>query len=104
MLEKKAGVMQIVFSGELWYWKGPAPHYFVTVPEQPCWDIRAVAALVTYGWGVIPVSVRVGSTVWTTSLIPKDGRYLVPIRASVRKAEQLAEGAVVAIQLDVGRD
>jgi hypothetical protein len=94
--------MHLVFSGELWYWKGPAPHYFVPIPEEQSRAIHAIAALVTYGWGVIPVRARVGSTAWSTSLIPKDGRYLVPIRASVRKAEQLEEGAAVTVQLDVG--
>jgi hypothetical protein len=94
--------MTLTFSGEIWYWRGPAPHYFVTVPEQPSQEIHAIAALVTYGWGVIPVRVRVGGTEWTTSLIPKDGRYLVPLRANVRKAEQLEEGAMVTIQLDLG--
>jgi hypothetical protein len=94
--------MTLTFSGEIWYWRGPAPHYFVTVPEQPSQEIQAIAALVTYGWGVIPVRVRVGGTEWTTSLIPKDGRYLVPLRANVRKAERLEEGATVTIQLDLG--
>jgi len=57
---------------------------------------------VTYGWGVIPVQVRIGKTEWQTSLFPKDGRYLVPIKASVRKAETLEEGDEVTIWLKVG--
>jgi hypothetical protein len=97
-------MMHLVFSGELWYWKGPAPHYFVPIPEEQSRAIHAIAPLVTYGWGVIPVRARVGGTAWTTSLIPKDGRYLVPIRANVRKAEQLEEGAAVTVQLDLGSD
>jgi hypothetical protein len=56
---------------------------------------------VTYGWGVIPVHVKIGKTEWTTSLFPKDGRYLVPIKSSVRKAENLAEGDDVTIRLEV---
>jgi hypothetical protein len=48
---------------------------------------------------MIPVLARVGKTAWETSLFPKDGRYLVPIRASVRKAEQLEEGDVVTLRL-----
>ncbi len=55
----------------------------------------------TYGWGVIPVIVRIGKTEWQTSLFPKDERYLVPIKARVRKAETLAEGDSVNIQLEV---
>jgi hypothetical protein len=57
---------------------------------------------VTYGWGVIPVQVRIGKTKWTTSLFPKDDRYLVPIKASIRKAEKLEEGDNVTLQLKVG--
>ncbi len=59
------------------------------------------SGLVTYGWGVIPVHVRIGKTEWQTSLFPKDGRYLVPLKDSVRKAENLDEGDNVTIQLEV---
>lgn len=73
--------MRLEFSGEVWYWRGPAPHYFVTVPEEHCSALNGRAGLVTYGWGMIPVRVRVDKTEWQTSLFPKDGRYLVPIKA-----------------------
>jgi hypothetical protein len=93
--------MTIEFTGRLWFWRGPAPWYFVTIPEEPCRDIQAISGLVSYGWGVIPATVRVGKTEWQTSLFPKDGRYLVPIRASVREAEDLEEGDDVHLRLDV---
>lgn len=94
--------MTIEFSGTIWFWKGPAPWYFVTVPETQCHDLNAISGLVTYGWGMIPVHVRSGKTAWKTSLWPKDGRYIVPIKMSVRKAEKLEEGDTVLIQLEVG--
>ena len=93
--------MKIEFSGEIWVWKGPAPWYFVTVPAEQCPDLHAISGVVTYGWGMIPVQVRIGNTEWKTSLWPKDGRYIVPIKASVRKAEQLAVGDNVTVQLGV---
>jgi hypothetical protein len=93
--------MNFTFDGPIWFWKGPAPWYFVTIPAEHSREIKAISGLVTYGWGVIPVSVQIGKTTWTTSLFPKDDHYLVPIRASVRKAEQLAEGDSVTIQLQV---
>ena len=65
--------------------------------------IKAASRLVTYGWGVIPVSVEIGHTEWTTSLFPKEDRYLVPLKAVVRKAEGLAEGDEVRVRLEVGR-
>jgi hypothetical protein len=51
---------------------------------------------------MIPVTVWIGKTEWKTSLFPKEGRYLVPIKASVRHAEKLEEGDQVTIRLAVG--
>jgi hypothetical protein len=94
--------MNIEFTGKILFWKGPAPWFFVSVPEEQSHDLKAISEFVTYGWGVIPVQVRIGDTEWKTSLFPKDDRYLVPIKASVRKAEQLEEGDTVTIRLEVG--
>ena len=93
--------MNFEFKGKIWYWRGPAPFYFVTVPAKQCRDLKAISGLVTYGWGMIPVIVRIGKIEWKTSLWPKDGLYIVPIRASVRKAENLEEGDTVTVRLEV---
>lgn len=93
--------MIVEFSGQIIYWRGPAPYLFVPVPDEPSREIRAVAGIVSYGWGVIPVRARIGQTEWKTSLFPKDGRYLVPIRVSVQKAEGLAVGDLVELQLEM---
>jgi hypothetical protein len=93
--------MKLEFSGSIWYWRGPAPFYFVTVPPEEARALKAVANSVTYGWGMIPVEVRIGKTAWQTSLWPKDGSYIVPIKTNVRKAEQLIEGQEVNVQLKV---
>jgi Domain of unknown function (DUF1905) len=93
--------MIIEFNGKIWYWRGPSPFYFVTVPSKQSRDLKAVSALVTYGWGMIPSDVRIGKTEWKTSLFPKDGRYIVPIKASVRKAEDLGEADKVSVRLEL---
>lgn len=93
--------MHLVFNGELWFWKGPAPWHFVTVPEEDCAELEATSAFVTYGWGMIPVDAQIGETGWKTSLFPKDGRYLVPVKAGVRAAEGLEVGDVATVSLDV---
>lgn len=93
--------MNIEFQGTMWYWRGPAPWYFVTVPEQPSHDLNAISGSVTYGWGMVPATIRIGNTEWATALFPKDGRYLVPIKANVRKAERLKEGDTVTVRLAV---
>ena len=91
--------MELVVTGEIWFWKGPAPHHFVPVPDEPCGALEDVSRLVSYGWGMIPVGATIGGTEWTTSLFPKDGRYLVPLKAWVRKAEGLDVGDAVTVRL-----
>ena len=93
--------MRIEFSGEVWYWRGPAPFFFVTVPEDDSRELKAVSGAVTYGWGMIPVRARIGETTWKTSLFPKDGRYLVPLKDAVRRAEAIGAGDVVALALEL---
>lgn len=90
------------FTGDIWYWRGPAPFYFVTVPEAEARQIKEMERMVTYGWGMIPVTAMVGKTQWTTSLWPKDGLYVLPLKVVVRRAEKLEEGQLVAVRLKVG--
>lgn len=93
--------MDLEFSGEMWFWMGPAPWHFVTVPDDECRDLESTAALVSYGWGMIPVTARIRETRWRTSLFPQDGRYLVPVKAAVRKAEKVGVGDLVTVRLTV---
>jgi hypothetical protein len=93
--------MNVEFEGKIWYWRGPAPFFFVTVPERQSQDLKDISEFVTYGWGMIPVNARIGNTQWKTSLFPKDGLYIVPLKDSVRKAEQLDEGDDVTVWLEV---
>jgi hypothetical protein len=74
----------------------------VTVPDEESAELHAVSSLLSYGWGVIPVTARVGKTNWKTSLFPKDGGYLVPIKSVVREVERLELGDTVQIVLTLG--
>ncbi len=93
--------MQLNFSGEVWFWKGPSPWHFVTVPEDECDALETISSAVSYGWGMIPVTAKIGGTQWTTSLFPKDGRYIVPLKDVVRKGEGIQLGDVVTVRLKV---
>lgn len=92
--------MVIEFKGKIFQWRGPAPYLFVAVPEKESANIKSVSKLLTYGWGVIPVMVKVGKTEWKTSLFPKDGRYLVPIKMLAQNAEKLKEGDEIKLRLE----
>ena len=94
---------ELSFSGEMWYWRGPSPFHFVTVPEPQRTDIADISREVTYGWGMIPVRVRTGNTEWETSLWPKDGGYIVPIKDVVRRAEEVDDGDVLDLRMSVRR-
>lgn len=93
--------MDIEFIGTIIFWRGPSPFFFVPVPAKQSQDIKSISNLVTYGWGVIPVHVRIGKIEFTTSLFPKDGLYLVPLKVAVRKAENLEEGDEVTVRLEI---
>ncbi|WP_022881350.1 DUF1905 domain-containing protein [Gryllotalpicola ginsengisoli] len=94
--------MELRFSGEIIYWRGPAPFLFVRIPEAESDDIAAVAPMVTYGWGAIPVNARIGGTDFYTALFPKDGAYLLPVKVAVQRAEGVDVGDVVDVELSVG--
>lgn len=87
--------MDIEFSGEIWHWRGPSPFHFVTVPDEGSAQLESVAPLLSYGWGMIPVTARIGATEWRTSLFPKDDGYVLPLKDKVRNAERLDVGDMV---------
>ena len=94
--------MKFKFQGAVIEWRGPSPFYFVPVPEGPNKKIKAMAAQLTYGWGVIPVLGKIGKTEFSTTLIPKDGVYYLPIKNVVRFAEDLEVGSEVAVSISIG--
>lgn len=89
--------MELRFGGEVVWWRGPAPFHFVEVPEPQAQRLRAVAAQVTYGWGCIPASVTLGTTTFTTSILPKDGGFRVPLKVAARRAEGVELGDEVTL-------
>jgi hypothetical protein len=93
--------LEVDFEGEIIEWRGPAPFHFVAVPEDEVAIIKDVASAVSYGWGVVPVTARIGATEYTTSLFPKNGGYLVPVKDVVRRAERLAIGDEIAVRLSI---
>ena len=93
--------MRLRFEGVIWYWRGPAPFHFVTVPPVESEMIHDVASGVTYGWGMIPASVTIGDTTVTTALWPKDGGYIVPIKKALQDREGLGVDDEVHLILDI---
>lgn len=95
-------MVEFEFAGTVIEWRGPAPYHFVALPDWVAEQIAVVARAVTYGWGMIPVEATIGRTTRTTSLFPRDGGYLLPVKEAIRAAEGVGVDSVVEVTLRVG--
>lgn len=95
--------MEVEFDGEVIEWRGPAPFFFAALPEEVSEDLKEAARAIMY-WGQIPVTASIGDTGFTTAMWPRDGRYLLPLKDAVRRAEGIVEGQVVSVWLRLGKD
>jgi Domain of unknown function (DUF1905) len=96
-------LMDFEFEGPVIEWRGPAPFYFVRIPEEDSADIKFAAKGIEY-WGQVPVVVRINDIEFRTALFPKDDRYLLPVKEAVRKLAGIEVDQVLAVGLNVGRE
>ena len=99
---------QITHTGLLWRWNtpaAPAAWHFITI-EGPAGEALSATALMhrleglSRGFGSLKVAVTIGGSTFQTSVFPsKQTGWLLPVKASVRKAEGLNEGDVVEVLL-----
>jgi hypothetical protein len=94
--------MQLEFSNEIWEWRGPAPFYFMSVPEDQADEIREAAKVLTYGWGMIPVVATIGGIEFKTSMFAKNGTYVLPIKSLVRVPLKLEAGDTISVSMVLG--
>ena len=94
-------MLEITFMATIIEWRGPAPFYFAPVPPKHIPAIRAAAKLASYGWGVVPVTIDLGESRFTTSLFPKQGGYLVPLKDAIRRPAGVTVGDSVEITLTI---
>lgn len=92
---------RVSFEAEIVHWRGPAPYLFAAIPACHAREIRCAAQLASYGWGCVPVEARIGTTEFTTSLFPRDGTYLLPIKVAVQKAERIGLGDAISVVMQV---
>jgi hypothetical protein len=95
------GPVRLRFATEVIHWRGPSPYFYAPVPPAEAAELRALMRAVSYGWGMIPVTATLGEVVWTTSLFPKDGTYLLPLKDKVRRKTGVTAGDHVEVELCV---
>jgi len=94
-------LLDLSFAAEVIVWRGPSPYFFAPVPSADADEIRRVARAASYGWGVIPVEATIGETTFTTSLFPRDGTYLLPLKDAVRRKAGVTAGDRIAVAMTV---
>lgn len=89
------------FRTPVWKWQGDSGWHFATLPFEVTDEIEARTAHVRRGFGSVRVQATIGSTTWETSVFPdtKSESYVLPVKAPVRKAERIATGDEVVIEL-----
>ena len=95
--------VEFEFSASVIEWRGPAPFYYADIPAEESDEVKDAAKGLEY-WGQVPVVVRIGDTEFTTALFPKDGRYLLPLKDAVRRAEGIDLGMTVEVAMGLNRD
>lgn len=97
-------MLQLSFRTTIIEWRGPAPFVHAPVPGPQAAEIGRVKRQASYGWGVIPVEAEIGGIRFTTSLFPKDGTYLLPLKLAVRKETGITVGDTVDVEMTIGAD
>jgi Domain of unknown function (DUF1905) len=97
----------VTFTAPCWLYCGKGAWYFVTLPAESAAEItyfsKALNGGKRAGWGSVRVTVQVGETIWQTSLFPdsKNKSYVLPIKAAIRKAEDIIEGQPVKVRVSM---
>lgn len=89
------------FEAEVIYWRGPAPFFYAPLPPPEAARLAKIANSVTYGWGAIPCMATVGGVTFKTSLFPKDGTFLVPLKVAVRRKTEITAGDKVHVDMTI---
>jgi hypothetical protein len=77
--------------------------YFITIPKKQSAIIKKTFGESARGWGSLRVKATIGKTNWNTSIFPdkKLEAYLLPIKAEVRKKEEIRDGDNVHLVLEI---
>ncbi|TAK56852.1 DUF1905 domain-containing protein [Patescibacteria group bacterium] len=88
---------------EVWIYPGMAGWHFVGVPKKQGVEIKKKYGRDAKGWGSLPVQVTIGKTSWVTSIFPdkKSGTYLLPLKAQVRKKEDIFAKDLINFKIEI---
>jgi len=96
--------LEYSFTSEVWLWQAEkAAWHFVALPSEMSEDIKAFTKHLARGFKSVKVEARIGKTNWKTSIFPSKerGAYILPIKKSVRVAEDIGVNSVVSVSLTI---
>ncbi|MCB9091406.1 MAG: DUF1905 domain-containing protein [Halobacteriovoraceae bacterium] len=98
----KTNTSEFIFQGKVWIYKQTGGWHFVTLPKQLSKKIRKQFFESEEGWGRLKTTAFLGHTTWETSIWfdSKIGSYIIPLKASVRKQENINEESQVKIKIE----
>ncbi len=96
-------MLELSFQATVIHWRGPAPFFYARIPPGIAVEISRVRKAASYGWGVIPVEATIDGVSFETSLFPKDGTYLLPLKDAVRQRLGITVDDRVSVEMTVGR-
>lgn len=99
---------RLTHTGKLWRWQGGSggSWHFLTIDGEAGEALSATALMRRMerslgGFGSLKVAARIGDSTFKTSLFPsKELGWLLPVKASVRKAEGIGEGDAAEVTLE----
>ena len=97
------GKIKYQFSADLWKDKAESGWFFVTLPQDYSEEIRSQLQWQEEGWGRMKASAAINDLNWNTSIWfdTKSKRYILPVKAEIRKKLSLKEGDEFAISIFV---
>ena len=96
-------LLDIAFEAAVIEWRGPAPFYFVAIPPEYLDEVSNCAREASYGWGYVPVVASIADASFATSLFPKNGGYLLPLKAAVRAQIGIVTGDGILVRMRIAR-
>lgn len=99
--ERRDLVASLAFEADVISWRGPAPFVFAPIPEDHTSKIKFAAKVASYGWGVVPVEAEIGAVTFSTSLFPRGGNYLLPIKIEVQKKSAVKVGDRIKVKMRI---
>jgi len=95
--------MKYALKGKLWEYNGKGAWHFITLPSELTDELKAQRDPMSRGFGSIKVQVKIGSSLWPTSIFP-DSRlnaFLLPVKKDVRTTNNLTAGDSINYEIEL---